>query len=127
MERRERFEEMMRRVRELAPFVNGEQARTALQDVMRAVEDEFSGIPEDPDAHLARTSDGRMYPPHDKYEIPSGSGRIRAFRQIGHRTFFGENGALLIERLDGTSELDLSGADGKRITDLRSETKSDAH
>jgi hypothetical protein len=127
MARRERFEEMMRRMRELAPFSDGDRARAVLEGVMRAVEDQCSGIPENPDAHLARTSDGRMYPPHDKYEISSGSAHIRAFRQIGHRTFFGDNGALLIERLDGTAELDLSGTDGKKITDLRSETKSDAN
>ncbi len=124
--RRQRFEEMMRRFCAMVPFADDLQARAALEQVMRAVEDQYSGVPENPDAHLAAVSDGRMYPPHDKFQISSDSPLIRAFRQKGHRTFFGTNGAVRIERLDRVAEADLAGADGKTIADLLSETKSEA-
>jgi hypothetical protein len=123
--RRERVEEIMRRLSIAAPFKNDVQARTSLEEIMRAVEDEYSGIQENPNAHLAARTDGRMYPPHDRFAFPSGSPRIRAFGQTGHRTYFGDNGAVLIERrLDGVAEVDLPGTDGKTIADLRSEMKN---
>jgi hypothetical protein len=123
--RRERFDEMLRRLNNAAPFADCGQARAALEEIMRAVEDELSEIPEDPNAHLATMSDGRMYPPHDRYEIRSASPRIRAFRQKGHKTYFGDNGALLIERLNGEIEINLSGANGETIDDLRLEKRSE--
>jgi len=95
---------------------------------VREVEDEHSGIPEDPNAHLATVSDGRMYPPHDRFAFSSGSPRISAFGQTGHRTFFGDNGAVRIERRsDGTAEIDTPGTDGRTISDLRTETKREAN
>src|ERR1051325_1988500 len=119
---------MMRRLCTAAPFASGAQARAALEQIVRAVENEYSGIPEDPNAHLAKTTDGRMYPPHDRYAFPSGSPRISAFGQTGHRTFFGDNGAVRIERRsDGVAEVELPGVDGKTIADLRSEMKSETN
>jgi hypothetical protein len=122
---RERLEEVMRRICAAAPFGDGAHAQTAMEEIMRMVEDEFSGIRENPDAHLALTTDGRMYPPHANNAIPSGSAHIRAFRQKGHRTFIGDNGALRIERLDGVAEIDLAGIDGRKIADLRAETENE--
>ena len=122
---RERLEEVMRRFRLAAPFANGAQAQAELEAIMRAVEDEFSGVPENRDAHLARTTDGRMYPPHANNGVQSGSKQIRAFRQRAHRTFFGNNGSVLIERLDGTVEINLAGEDGRTVMDIRTETENE--
>jgi hypothetical protein len=119
---------MLRRFSKAAPFSDGAVARAALERILREVENEHSGIPEDPNAHLAKTSDGRMYPPHDRFESRSGSPHISAFVQTGHRTFFGDNGAVRIERRsDGTAEIDIPGADGKTIANLRSETKHETN
>jgi hypothetical protein len=124
LSRRERVTEILRRFSRAAPFSNDADARAALEQIVREVENEHSGIPEDPNAHLAKTSDGRMYPPHDRFPFPSGSHRIRGFVQTGHRTFFGDNGAVRIERRpDGATAIDIPGADGKTIADLRTETK----
>jgi hypothetical protein len=115
----ERLEEMMKRLRAAAPFCDGSQARAVLEQVMRAVEDEHSGIPENP---LAATSpdptDGRMYPPDDSFEKPSGSARVRLFRHRRHSTYIGANGSLRIIRASGTIELDLPGTDGKSVGEL---------
>jgi hypothetical protein len=128
LSRGERVTEMLRRLSKTAPFSDGADARAALERIVREVEDEHSGVPEDPNAHLAKTSDGRMYPPHDRFAFPSGSPHISAFGQTGHRTFFGDNGAVRIERRsDGMAEIDIPGADGKTITDLRTETKREAN
>jgi hypothetical protein len=84
---------------------------------MRQVEDMLSGIPEDPTSPTAGT-DGRMYPPDDRFEVDSGSGHVRTFKQLRHRTAFGDNGAIRITLSDGTIEIDLPGADGRLISDL---------
>jgi hypothetical protein len=117
-EKIQRLQEMMRRLKASAPFADGEVARMALEEVMRDVEDEMSGIPENPNAALAKVSDGRMYPPDDRFEIASGSSLVRTFKQVGHRTSFGTNGSLKITRSDGNVEIDLAGADGKKVTTL---------
>jgi hypothetical protein len=119
---------MLRRLSLAAPFSDGAVARAAVERIVRELEDEHSGIPEDPNAHLAATTDGRMYPPHERFAFPSGCPRISAFGQTGHRTFFGDNGAIRIERRsDGTAEIDIPGTDGKTINDLRAETKREAN
>ena len=40
------------------PFADGAAARMTLEEVMRAVEDELSGIPENPNAANAPTDEG---------------------------------------------------------------------
>lgn len=123
LSRSERVTEMFHRLFEAAPFSDGAQARAVLEEIMRKIENEHSGVREDPNAHLATTSDGRMYPPHDRFAFFSGSPRISAFGQTRHRTFIGDNGAVRIERRsDGVAAIDISGADGKTIAQLRTET-----
>ena len=117
--RRARVAEILRRLALAAPFASGAEALAVLHQIVRDVENQYSGIPEDPNAHLATTSDGRMYGPHDRFAFRSGSPRISAWGQTGHRTFIGDNGAMRIERrADGAAEIDLPGGDGKTIADL---------
>lgn len=118
--KQERLAEIMRRLRDVSPFCDGIEARVALKGIMKCVEDELSGIPENPDAAISVT-DGRMYPPDDKFEISSGCIRVRVFKMVRHRTWIGDNGALLITRSDQTVALDLPGRDGDRVSDLLSE------
>jgi hypothetical protein len=112
----------MRRLSAAAPFESGVAARTALGDIMRTVEDELSGIPENPNAAIAQT-DGRMYPPDDRFEVETHCAKVRLFKQLRHRTFIGQAGAIQIVRSDGTIEIDLAGSDGTTIADLLLETK----
>src|SRR5262245_47446088 len=112
----------MRRLRAALPFRSGVAARSALNDIMRTVEDEFSGIAENPDAANS-PPDGRMYPPHEKFEKVSGSPCVKLFKQTGHQTWIGENGAIRIERSDAVVEIDEAGADLKTINDLLSENR----
>lgn len=120
-----RLKEMFRRLQRAHPFATWDEARLALETVMRDVEDEFTTIPEDPDAANAKVSDGRMYPPTDKYERPQPCASVRLFRHIAHKTFFGRNGALRISRLNGEVDLDLPGADGLTIDHLWTEQQDE--
>ena len=101
-------------------------ARSALDQVMKAVEDELSGIPENLNAATV-PSDGRMYPPDDRFEIQSGCPQVRLFKQLRHRTWIGENGALRIIRSDGTVEIDLRGADERTVADLLLESNHESN
>jgi hypothetical protein len=118
--KRERLAEIVRRLTLAAPFGSGAEARLALEEIMRIVEDELSGVPENPDAAFA-LPDGRMYPPHDRFEIASEWPQIQIFKQTRHRTYFGANGAMKIESSEGTVMIDLRGRDGRSIGDLRGE------
>src|SRR5258708_6766190 len=106
----------MRRLRNAAPFQDGLHARFALEEIMRAVEDEHSDCPENPLAAASPDpTDGRMYPPDDSFEKPSGSVDVRLFRHKRHSTYIGKNGALRIVRASGSVEIDLCGIDGKSV------------
>ncbi len=120
--KRERIERVLRSISDARPFASLTEARSAIEGIFRQVEDQLSGIPENPKADETTVSDGRMYPPpSDRYEIKQKSPLVRAFRHVGHKTSFGENGAILIQTLDGSAVLDLSGKDGRRISDLLQE------
>jgi hypothetical protein len=110
-----------------SPFASLAEARSELERVMRLVEDEFSGIPENPNADNTTESDGRMYPPSDKYEVRQKCPSVRTFRQLAHKTSFGNNGAILIETLDGVAVLNLAGKDGREISDLLRENLDEAN
>lgn len=115
--KRERLELILRRLQAASPFSTAAEARAALERIMREVEDEFSWIPENPNSATS-ASDGRMYPPSDEFEIPSGSSKVRTFKQLRHRTSFGDNGAIRIARPDESVEIDLPGTDGRTVPDL---------
>jgi hypothetical protein len=119
--KRERIERLLRDISSAHPFASLQEARSAVEGIIRQVEDELSGIPENPKADETTVSDGRMYPPSDKYETKQKSPSVRTFRQLAHRTSFGENGAILIQTLAGSGVLDLPGKDGRRISDLLQE------
>lgn len=116
--KRDRIASVLKQMTDAAPFASLMEARSTLEQIMREVEDKFSGVTEHPNPDAALASDGRMYPPSDKFEIKQGCPLVRSFRHVGHKTSFGENGAVLIETLDGNAILDLSGNDRRRVADL---------
>lgn len=58
-----RVAEFLRRLERAHPFDSLKAAYDAISTVLREVEDEMSGVTEDPNAAFASVSDGRMYPP----------------------------------------------------------------
>ena len=115
--KRERLDEFLRRLERVAPFHNYETARLAVSEILTQVEDEMTDIP----ANLAASSapaDGRMYPPHDDFEVTSPSKTVKRFRLARHYTNFGMNGSVLIVGVDGVVEIDLPGTDGRTVGDL---------
>ena len=110
--------EIFKRLRDNAPFRSDTEVRLRLDEAMKDVEDELSGIPENPNAAAGMLTDGRMYPPQYNFERHSSSSSVRVFRQRGHVTRFGKNGSLRIEGPEGKVEIDLPGEDGRTVEDL---------
>ncbi len=116
--KRDRINEVFKRLRENAPFRSDTEARLRLVEAIKDVEDKLSGITENPYAAAGMLTDGRMYPPHDNFERRSGSSSVRVFKQKGHLTSFGKNGSLRIEGPESKIEIDLPGEDGRTVEDL---------
>jgi hypothetical protein len=94
-------------------------AMALLAATLNGVEDEFSGVPYNPEEP---GSDGRMYPPNERFRYPKWERPgIRCYRQVAHATFVAENGAVEIRERTG-SELgriifEKPGRDGRRVSD----------
>jgi hypothetical protein len=116
--KKERLDELFRRLREKHPFGSLSEARSALEDIMREVEDELSGVPEANDPTTA-LNDGRMYPPHDDYLVETGTSEVLCFKhKARNRTYLATNGAMRISGPDGISFVDLKGMDGRFVADF---------
>jgi len=57
-----RLQELVARLRELAPATSADEAKRLIDDTLNAVEDELTEIPFDP---ASWRTDGRMYPVQD--------------------------------------------------------------
>ena len=116
--KKDRLDELFRRLRERHPFASLREARSALEAIMREVEDELSGVPEAKDPTTA-LNDGRMYPPHDDYLVETGTSEVLCFKhKARNRTYLASNGAMRITGPDGRSFLDLKGGDGRSVADF---------
>jgi hypothetical protein len=109
MDKRKRFGLFVRELEEAAPAATFEEARLLLETILNGVEDRHSGVPYN---QATSQFDGRMYPPHDDFEKPSGIDGVRMFKTRGHRVFFASNGAIRIESVIGEVVLDKPGKDG---------------
>jgi hypothetical protein len=87
-----------------------------LARVLNEVEDQHSGVENNPDAWK---DDGRMYPPKEdnRREVPDRPS-LRRYRSAKHNTFIGLNGSIRIQNLDGNILLDKPGNDGRKTFDL---------
>lgn len=113
-----RLEELWRRLRALPNARNFDEAWTQLGRTLDEVEDELSGITNNPSAWA---TDGRLYPPQLDHEYRFDlRHRVRRFRTVGHNVFIGENGAIQIrlwapDPLEGKILFSKAGADGIEV------------
>ena len=114
LSKRDRFKVFIERLR-AAPAVSSDiEAIMLLRAILNEVEDEYSGVPDNPANH---TSDGRLYPPQDdaKRSVP-GRLDLTRYRNRGHNTYVGANGAIFFVSADGREiVLAKSGHDGNLI------------
>lgn len=113
MDKGERLALFVRELQEAVPAASFEEARLLLETVLNDVEDRHSGAPFCPDNWR---EDGRLYPPQDDSEVKSPITGVRVFRTVGHRVWFGANGAIRITAVaDGKVVFDKAGKDGGHV------------
>lgn len=111
--KRERLQEIYRRLAQVPHAATLNEALSQLTNILAMVEDEFTGIPNDP---ANWRYDERIYPPQrDSMHAVQGHPQVARFRSVAHNTFIGTNGAIEIVSLDGTIELQKPGADGRGV------------
>ncbi|MFF4647452.1 hypothetical protein [Streptomyces sp. NPDC001389] len=72
----ERLAIVYERLTALPPAKGAREALRQLADTLDSVEDEYSGVPKDPNPGLA--FDGRMYPPRADYITEEADGTLKA-------------------------------------------------
>ena len=112
--KRERFAIFIDRLRAAPAAASDIEAMAMLRAILNEVEDEFSGVPDNPAIH---TSDGRLYPPQDdaKRSVP-GRPDLTRYRNRGHNTYVGANGAIsIVPAVGQDTVLAKPGQDGNLI------------
>lgn len=112
-------------LRDAPAAASREEAVALMERTFRLVEDEHSGVPQEP-FHA-----DRLYPPVAEMERQvEGKPWLRRYRHTGHYTLIADNGAIAIRVfvrgmkggvmaiLGERTELDKPGADGRRVTEL---------
>ena len=113
--REERLQTFLDRLQAAVPAKSRDEAFSQISTILTEVEDELSGIPNDPGRHL---DDNRLYPPQlDSQRSVDGRPDIKRYRSKGHNTYIRDNGAIRIGRIKKTSIVifDKAGADGKFV------------
>jgi len=114
MTKAERVAELIRRL-EVSPAVgNAEDALRLVTTVLEEIEDQHSGVPNDPSSPMA---DERIWPPITKYHFAiEGRPDLDGYRQKGHETILGANGAIFIRtRKNAKVILNKAGQDGRKV------------
>jgi hypothetical protein len=115
LHKNERFALFRQRLLDAPPASSLEEAFATLAATLNAVEDELSGIPNNPSNWQ---NDGRMYPPQrDHRRTPRNAPGVVRYRSVGHNTFIAENGSIRIEMISREVVLKKPGADGRIIAD----------
>ena len=91
-----------------------DESYTLLCDTLNAIEDEHSGVPNNPDNWQ---TDGRLYPPRsDRSYAVDGFPDVVRYRSAGHNTYIAKNGAIEV-KVVVTNAVDFTklGANGKGV------------
>jgi len=114
MTKGERVAELVRRLEACPAAGNAEDALRLVTTVLEEIEDQHSGVPNDPSSPMA---DERIWPPIARYHFAiDGRPDLDGYRQRGHETILGTNGAILIRTRRGASIiLDKAGQDGRKV------------
>lgn len=114
MTKGERVAELVRRLEACPATGNAEEALRLVTTVLEEIEDQHSGVPNDPSSPMA---DERIWPPIARYHFAiDGRPDLDGYRQRGHDTILGANGAILIRtRRDARTILDKAGKDGRKV------------
>lgn len=109
----ERLRIFMSRLKNEPPATTFQDGLALLARVLNAVEDEHSGVPNNPAAWLM---DGRMYPPQDdNLREVDGRPDLKRLRARDHNIYVGAEGAIRIESASTRNVLlDKPGHDGRR-------------
>jgi hypothetical protein len=95
--KRLRLEFAFDRLTAAASATDHDEALRLIAAILNAVEDEFSGVPYNPDEP---GSDGRMYPPEERFRYKNWERLgVRCYRQVAHATFIADNGGLSFARV----------------------------
>jgi hypothetical protein len=99
-----------------------DEAYDLLCTILDAVEDEHSGLPNNPQWE----TDGRMYPPQiDSVRKVDGFPTVRRYRSSNHNTFIGSNGAIEIRQVvPELVQFAKPGANGKGVWDAEDPAKN---
>src|SRR6187455_2194862 len=89
----ERLKEFFRRLRVAEPASSFDDAYRLLCSTLDAVEDELSGLPNEPDRWM--TLD-RMFPPRSDRMSSVEESEVKRFDNVRHITYIAENGAIEI-------------------------------
>lgn len=114
--KRDRLREFYRRLMAAPAAATFDEALDQVTTILDAVEDELTGIPNDP---ANWRHDERIYPPQqDNLRPVAAHPQVARFRSVRHSTYIGTNGAVEIASTDGTVELRKPGMDGRGVWEL---------
>jgi hypothetical protein len=118
--KQERLSEFFRRLANAQPASSFEEANRLISSTLNAVEDELSGLPNDPTRWKEL---GRLFPPQNDKQREIVKSTIWRVDSLRHCTFIGSNGSFEIRDIfprNGRIVLHISkpGQDGRRVSDL---------
>jgi len=111
-----RLQEFFSRLERQSPFSTLDQAYTALVSTLEEVEDEMTGIENDPSRWQ---SDGRLYPPQQDHWVPeAGHPDITRMRTRRHYVLISATGALEIQDIrTGSVVFSKADSNGRKVWD----------
>lgn len=114
MTKGERIAELMWRLEAAPAAGTAEEALQLVTRLLEEIEDQHSGVPNDPSSPMANE---RIWPPIARYHFAiEGRADLDGYRQRGHETILGANGAILIRtRRDARVMLDKAGQNGRKV------------
>jgi len=108
-----RLTEFFHRLQNAPPCGSADEAMLQLCELLTAVEDEFSGVPNQPDNHIA---DGRMYPPQADAARPvEARPELTRYRSRAHNTYVSEDGGILVTTTTNQVLFSKPGSSGAEI------------